>query len=64
MLGILLEDLLDEMAVKYPHFAEIVRLGYQGMPKKEILQQLPVRKSQAYRIYNDCRKYVEEYLKK
>lgn len=63
MLGFLLADLLDEFSDKCPRYAEIVRLGYDGLDKKEILQQLPMKKSQAYQTYNDCRKATEDFLK-
>ena len=63
MFGSLLDSLLDEFTDKCPHYAEIIRLGYSGMSRKDIVQQLPVQKSQGYQIFKDCQKAVEEYLK-
>ena len=63
MLGFLLEDLLDDFSDKCPHYAEIVRLSFDGLDKKEILQRLPMKKSQAYQTYKNCRKAVEDFLK-
>lgn len=59
LLGFILDDLLKDL----PQFAEIIRLGYQGLSRKEIIAQLPVKKSQAYQLFNECKKQVEEYLK-
>ena len=63
MLGFLLEDLLDEFSDKCPRYVDIIRLSYDGLDKKKILQQLPMKKSQAYQTYKGCRKAVEEFLK-
>lgn len=63
MLGLLLEDLLAEFADRYPQYAEIIRLGYGGLDRKEIIRQLPMKKSRAYEAYSDCRKAAEDFLK-
>ena len=55
MLGFLLKDLLDDFSDKCPHYADIIRLGYEGLGKKEIIQELPV--------FNNCKKETEAYLK-
>lgn len=58
----LLDDLLEDFSEKCPHYADIVRLGYSGMSRKDIIQQLPVQKSQGYQIFKNCQKAVEDYL--
>ena len=63
MLGSLLDSLLDDFSDKCPQYAEIIRLGYSGMSRKDIIEQLPVQKSQGYQLFKDCRKAVEDYLK-
>lgn len=62
MLSCLLTDLLDDFAEQYPHYAEIIRLGYQGYDRKEIVEMLPVKKTQAYQTIKNCRKYVRDSL--
>ena len=64
MLDILLEDLLKNLDSMNPAYGQIVRMGYQGYQTKEIIQALPLKKSQAYRTVADCRKAVEELLRK
>lgn len=63
MLGLLLNDLINAFANSHPQYAEIIRLGYDGLSRKEIIQRLPMKKSQAYQTFNNCRKTVEEFLK-
>ena len=62
MFGLLLQDLLDDFSKKYPRYADIIQLGLSGMDKKAILQQLPMKKSQAYQVYNDCEKATKNFL--
>ena len=38
-------------------------MGIDGLDRKQIIERLPVKKSQGYQIYNDCKRVVEEYLK-
>ena len=64
MLGFLLEDLLEEFESKCPQSAEIVRLGFAGLERKEIVQRMPQQKTQAYDAYNKCRRDVERFLRK
>ena len=44
-------------------YADIIRLGYEGLSKKEIIDRLPVQKSRGYELYNECRRLVEDYLR-
>ena len=48
---ILLDELIAAVGKMNPMFGEVVRLGYQGMDRKEIVAALPVKKSQGYHIY-------------
>ena len=59
----LLGDLLEDFSEKCPRYADIVRLGYSGMSRKDIIEQLPVQKSQGYQLFKECRKAIEDYLK-
>ncbi len=63
MLRFLLEDLLNNFSDKCPRYAEIIQLGFSGLGKKEILEYMPMKKSQTYKAYNDCRKATEDFLK-
>ena len=38
-------------------------MGIDGLDRKQIIERLPVKKSQGYQIYNDCKRVIEEYLK-
>ena len=62
-LGLLLEDLLTELEKASPRSAEIVRLGWEGLEKKEIVEMLSLCKSQAYEAYRKARKDVEAFLR-
>lgn len=59
---ILLAELIEELTVKDPRLAEIVRLGYAGYKKREILDKLGVSKSQAYNLYNLAYRFAEAFL--
>jgi len=61
--GELLRDLIDTFSKKCPVYADIIKLGYEGLSKKEIVERLPVHKSRGYELYNECRKVVEDYLR-
>ncbi len=63
MFGFLLQDLLDDFTVKCPRYADIIQLGLSGMDKKAILQQLPMKKTQAHQTYNDCEIATKNFLK-
>ena len=41
----------------------IIRLGYEGLSKKEIVERLPVQESRGYEVFNECFKAVKEFLK-
>lgn len=61
--GEILMDLINEASKKCPMYADIIRLGYEGLRKKEIIDRLPVQKSRGYELYNECRRLVEDYLR-
>jgi len=42
--------------------ADIVSMGYDGLEKKEIVQRLGVKSSQAYALYAKAEKLVREFL--
>ena len=60
--GLLLEDLLKHLKSISPIIADIVSMGYEGLKKKEIVQRLGVKSSQAYALCAKAEKLVREYL--
>ena len=60
----LLDDLLAYLGSINPVLAEVASLGFDGFDKKEVIQQLPVQKSQAYSIYNKAEQLAREFLRK
>lgn len=63
MEGELLQELFSDLAELNPLYAEVVRLGYEGLDRKEIVDLLPVKKSQAYEVYRRCREEAEKWLR-
>ncbi len=63
MEGEILKILIDEFSEKCPMYTDIIRLGYEGLSKKDIIERLPVQKSRGYELYNECRKLVEDFLR-
>lgn len=61
---LLLDGLLTTLVQRKPLYGEIVRIGLQGLKKKEIIVRLPIRKSQAYRLVSECEKAARDYLRK
>jgi len=59
-----LEDLLQQLKSINPVMADIVSMGYKGLEKKEIVQRLGVKSSQAYALYAKAEKFVREYLRR
>ncbi len=59
---ILLAEMISELARKNPLFEQVIRLGYQGMNRKEVAQELPLAKSRAYELYRQCREEAERFL--
>ena len=60
--GLVLDDLFRHVGEISPLFEEVTRLGYQGLDRKEIVDALPVGKSQGYELYKRCREEVERWL--
>ena len=61
---LLLDELLATLVQRKPLYGEIVRMGLQGLKKKEIIVRLPIRKSQAYQLISECEKAARDYLRK
>ena len=61
---LLLDELLATLVQRKPLYGEIVRMGLQGLKKKEIIVRLPIRKSQAYRLISECDKAAKDCLRK
>ena len=57
------EDLL-KAASEFMYYEDIIRMGIEGLDRKQIIERLPVKKSQGYQLYNDCKRMVEEYLRR
>ena len=62
MEGILLDELIAGVEKMHPLFKDVIRLGYQGLERKEIADALPVKKSQAYEVIKRCREEAERWL--
>ena len=62
-MGILLDEMAAELGEENPLYSEIIRLGYQGLTRKEIAESLPVKKSQAYEMIRKCREEAERFLR-
>ncbi len=63
MEGILLDELIAGVEKMHPLFKDVIRLGYQGLERKEIADALPVKKSQAYEVIKRCREEAEKWLR-
>ena len=62
--GLLLKDLIKEVRRKKPILADIVSMGYDGLTKKEIVQRLGMKSSQAYELYAQAEKLVRAFLRR
>ena len=60
---LLLDELFVTLEQMKPLFGEIVRLGMQGLKKKEIIECLPIKKSQAYQLISECEKAARDHLR-
>ncbi len=47
-----------------PLFDDVISLGYEGFSRKEIVEVLPVKRSQAYDLYAQTYKLACEFLSK
>lgn len=63
MEGVLLDEMITDLEKKNELYRDVIRLGYQGMDRKEIADALPVKKSRAYDVIRKCRVEAEEWLK-
>ena len=63
MEGILLDEMIADLGKKNALFGDVIRLGYRGFSRKDIVEALPVRKSQAYELVRKCRDEAEGWLK-
>ncbi|MBR5109052.1 MAG: hypothetical protein IK099_02560 [Clostridia bacterium] len=63
MEGFLLKDLLEYLGSINPVLADIVSMGYGGLEKKDIVQRLGVKSSQAYDLYKRAEKLTYEFLR-
>ena len=64
-----LEEIIFDELVAYlkdvsPALADVVTLGFRGFDKKEIIQQVPVQKSQGYSTYDKAEKLARAFLGK
>ena len=60
---LLLDELFVTLEQMKPLFGEIVRLGMQGLKKKEIIERMPIKKSQAYQLISECEKAARDHLR-
>lgn len=63
MEGILLDEMIADLGRKNPLFGDIIRLGYRGFGRKDIVDALPVGKSQAYDMIRKCREEAERWVR-
>ena len=62
--GLLLEALISEAERVNPLFRDVIRLGWSGLKRSEIIGALPVKKTQAYDLVRRCREAAKEFLKR
>jgi len=62
MEGILLDEMISALGMKNPLYADVIRLGYRGLDRKEVVDRLPVRKSRRYDLYRRCMEEAEGWL--
>ena len=60
---ILLDELIAELEKLNPLYRDMIRMGYSGLERKEIIGTLPLKKSQAYDLFRKCREEAEKFLK-
>lgn len=60
----LFNDLKEYLTNINPVLGDLVSLGFQGFDRKEVIQQLPVKSSQAYELYRKAEKLTREFLRR
>ena len=64
MMELLFGDLQDYLHDIDPALEQVVILGFQGFDRKEIIQQLPGKKTWAYQTYAKAEKLARDFLLK
>ena len=64
MMELLFDDLKDYLHRIDPALEKVVTLGSQGFDRKEIIQQLPGKKTRAYQTYAKAEKLARDFLLK
>ncbi len=59
---ILLDEIITELGKKNALYEKIIRLGCQGLSRRDIVEALSVKKSQAYELIRKCHEEVEKWL--
>ncbi len=58
----MLDELLKYLRSLNPLLADVISFGYKGFDRKDIIQVLPIKKSQAYDLYAQAYKLAQEFL--
>lgn len=64
MMELLFDDLQDYLHDIEPALEQVVTLGFQGFDRKEIVQQLPGKKTRTYQTYARAEKLARDFLLK
>ncbi|MBQ8094420.1 MAG: hypothetical protein IJ242_12735 [Clostridia bacterium] len=62
LMKLMFNDLKDYLHDISPALEDVVTLGFEGFDRNEVVQHLPVKKSQAYTTYDKAEKLTREFL--
>lgn len=62
LMKLLFNDLKEYLHEINPALEAVVTLGFQGFDKSEVVQQLPVKKSQGYTTYDKAEELARKFL--
>lgn len=60
--GLMFNELMKHLRSLNPLLADVISFGYKGVDRKDIVQMLPVKMSQAYDLYVQAYKLAQEFL--
>ena len=63
MAGLLYDELVAVLGKMCLLYVDILRMCREGLSRKEIVDRLPVKKSQGYDLYRKCREEAERWLR-
>lgn len=62
LMKLMFNDLKEYLHEISPALEDVVTLGFQGFDKSEVVQRLPVKKSQAYSTYDKAEQLTRDFL--